>query len=169
MVASQRDISSQTDSSRNLVIIVAVIAAVVIAGVFYLLMRVGRSANSGGATRLEGAVRAGSPDWEKDSKKIVLEEPWADEAGRALGDTVMTLHTAVHNFTGKTIVGLEVRAAVVDSQGQPVKQRFIVVIPNRQAELEPNKTLPLNIVLDGMTETDDRANIKMEVTGFRLK
>ena len=169
MVASQHDISSQTDSSRNIVIIVAIIAAVVIAGVFYLLMRVGRSATNSGQTRLEGAVRAGSPDWEKDSKRIVLDEPWADEGGRALGDTVMTLHTTVRNLTGKTISGLEVWAAVVDHQGKPVKERYVVVIPTRQAELEPNKTMPLNIVLDGMTETDDRADIKMAVTGFRFK
>ena len=169
MVASQRDISGQTDSSRNLVIIVAIIAAVLIAGVFYLLMRVGRNAAGSGQTRLEGAIRAGSTEWERDSKKIVLDDPWADEAGRALGDTVMTLHTTVRNFTGRTISGLEVRAAVVDHDGKPVKQRYIVVIPNRQAELEANKTMPLNVVLDGMIETDDRADIKMEVTGFRFK
>lgn len=169
MVASQRDISSQGDSSRNLVIIVAIIAAVVIAGVFYLLMRVGRSAGGSGQTRLEGAVRAGSPQWETESKKIVLDEPWADEGGRVIGDTVMTLHTTVRNFSGKTLGGLEVLAAVVDHDGKPVKQRYIVVIPNRQPELAPNKTMPLNVVLDGMTETDDRANIKMEVTGFLYK
>jgi hypothetical protein len=81
----------------------------------------------------------------------------------------MTLHTTVRNLTGKTISGLEVWAAVVDHQGKPVKERYVVVIPTRQAELEPNKTMPLNIVLDGMTETDDRADIKMAVTGFRFK
>jgi hypothetical protein len=169
MVASQRDISGQADSSRNIVIIVAIIAAVLIAGVFYLLMRAGRGAASGGQTRLEGAIRAGSPEWEKDSKKIVLEEPWADEGGRIIGDTVMTLHTNIHNFTGKTLSGLEVWAAVVDHDGKPVRQRYIIVVPARQPELEANKIMALNVVLDGMVETDDRANIKMEVTGFKYK
>ena len=169
MVASERDISSDTSSRRNIIIVVAIIAALAIAGVFYLLMRAGRSSSSDAPIRLEGAIRSGSPEWEKYSKLIPLDAPEADEAGRALGDIVMTLHTTVRNFTGRTISGLEIRAAVVDHQGKPVKERTVVVMPTRQPELEPNRTLPVNIVLDGMTEKDDRANIKMEVTGFKFK
>jgi hypothetical protein len=44
-----------------------------------------------------------------------------------------------------------------------------VVIPGRQSELEPNKTMKVSIMLDGFTDSDDRANIKMEVAGFLLK
>jgi hypothetical protein len=81
----------------------------------------------------------------------------------------MTLQTTARNFTGKTITGLEIRGAVVDHDGKPVKQRTVVVIPGRQAELDPNKTMRVAILLDGFTDEDDRANIKMEVTGFILK
>jgi len=169
MVASERDISNPTDPRRNIIIVVAVIAAILIAGLFYLLMRAGRSGSDGTSSRLAGAIRAGSPDWDNGHKLIALDTPEADEAGRALGDIVMTLHTTVRNFTGKTITGLEIWAAVVDHQGKPVKERYVVVVPTRQPELEANKTMPVNIVLDGMTETDDRANIKMEVSGFKFK
>jgi hypothetical protein len=168
MVASERDITDEK-SRRNIVIVVAIVAAIAIAGFFYLLMRAGKGSAGGPPTRLADAIRPGSPDWDKYSKLIALDAPEADEAGRALGDIVMTLHTTVRNFTGRTITGLEVRAAVVDHQGQPVRERYVVVIPGKQPELEPNKTLPVNVVLDGMTETTDRANIKMEVTGFKLK
>jgi hypothetical protein len=61
------------------------------------------------------------------------------------------------------------RAAVVDYDGKPVKQRIVVVIPERLPELAPNKTLPVAVKLDGMSDTDARANIKMEVTGFKFK
>ena len=86
-----------------------------------------------------------------------------------MGDTVMSLHTTVRNFTGRTLNGLEIRAAVVDHQGKPVKERTVVVIPTKQAELEPNKTMLVQVMLEGMSDTDDRANIKMEVTGFKFK
>jgi hypothetical protein len=75
----------------------------------------------------------------------------------------------VRNFTGRTITGLEVRAAVVDHDGKPVKERTVVVIPGRQADLEPNKTMKVSVMLEGFTDNDDRANIKMEVVGFKLK
>lgn len=154
-------------SNRTLVIVVAVIAAVVIGGFFYLLFR--RALAPTAPPALAGAIRPGSADWEKYSKLIARDDPVADEAKRALGDTVMTLHTTVRNFTGRTIDGLEVNAAVVDHDGKPVKERTVVVIPGRQTELEPNKTMKVSVMLEGFTDNDDRANIKMEVVGFKLK
>jgi len=111
----------------------------------------------------------GDMDFEQYKEKIVLDAPEADEAKRALGDIVMSLHTVVRNFTGKTLSGLEVRAAVVDHQEKAVKERTVVVIPIRQRELGPNKTMTVAIMLEGMTDTDDRANIRMQVTGFKFK
>ena len=155
-------------SPRAIIIAVAVVAAVLIGGVFYVLMR--KSMRDSPPLRLDNAIRAGSPDFEKYKKLIPLDDPEADESPRALGDIVMTLHTTARNFTGRTITGLEVRAAVVDHQNQPVKERTMVVIPlPDRGELEPNKTMFVGVRLEGMTEADDRANIKMEVTGFRFK
>ena len=156
------------ESNRTLIISVAVAAAVVIALLFYLLMRAG---GSGGATEpaLAGAVRAGSAEFDKYKPNIVLDDPEATEAKRALGDIVMGLQTTVRNLTGKTLTGLEIRAAVVDYEGKPVKERTVVVVPTRQPELPPNKTMTVNVMLEGMSDTDARANIKMEVTGFKIK
>jgi len=154
-------------SHRTLIIAVAAIAAVLIGGFFYLLLR--RTMAPSAPPTLEAAIRPGSADWDKYSKLIARDDPEADEAKRALGDTVMTLHSTVRNFTGRTIVGLEVRGAVVDHDGKPVKERTVVMIPGRQSELEPNKTMKVSIMLEGFTENDDRANIKLEVVGFKLK
>ena len=157
-----------SETNRTLIIVVAIAAAVVIAIFFYVLMR----ASSGGGSsepQLQGAIREGSPQFEENRSKIYLDEPEATEAKRALGDIVMTLTTTVRNLTGKTLNGLEVRAAVVDYEGKPVKQRNVVVIPIRQPELAPNKTMRVNVTLDGMKDTDARANIKMEVAAFKFK
>ena len=156
------------ETNRTLIIVVAVIAAIAIAGLFYGLMRLGSSGPSTD-TGLQGAIRQGSPQFEEYKKNIILDEPEATESKRALGDIVMSLQTTVRNLTGKTLNGLEIRAAVVDYEGKPVKQRNVVVIPLKQAELAPNKTLPVAVTLDGMTDTDARANIQMEVIGFKVK
>src|SRR6185295_15901604 len=131
MSTSNRPIAGPDDDSRRkLIIIVAVIAAIVIAVVFYFLMR----ASGGGSTEptLANAIRAGSPQFSEFQSKIVVDEVEADEAKRALGDIVMSLHGTVRNFSGRTINGLEITAAVINHQGQPVKQRTVVVIPTRQ-------------------------------------
>ena len=167
MASSERDLDGSDDSRRKIIIGVAVVAAIFIAVVFYFLMR----ASSGGNVEpvLEGAVRRGSPEFEQNVDKIYLDPPEADEAKRALGDIVMNLQTTARNFSGRTLNGLEVRAAVVDGEGKPVKERTVVVIPTRQPELQPNGTMLVVVRLDGMKETDHRANITMEVTGFKFK
>jgi hypothetical protein len=167
MSTSERQVSEPDDSRRTTIIVVAVIAAIAIAALFYLLMK----ASGGGAVEptLEGAIREGSAEFTQYQSKIILDPPEAYESKRALGDIVMNLQTIVHNFSGRTITGLEIRGIVVDHQGKAVNQRAVVVIPTRQAELENNRSMAVRVMLEGMTEKDDRANIKMEVTAFKFK
>jgi hypothetical protein len=167
MATPERLNSEPDDSRRKLIIIVAVIAAVAIAALFYTLMR----ATGGGTVEptLEGAIRSGSPEFAQFQSKIVLDKPEAYESKRALGDIVMNLQSVVHNFTGRTLSGLEIKGVVVDHQGKPVNQRAVVVIPTRQAELENNRGMAVRVMLEGMTDKDDRANIQMEVTAFKFK
>jgi flagellar basal body-associated protein FliL len=168
MSTTERQISDDDGSRRKVIIIVAVVAAIILATLFYFLMR----ASSGIRVdpTLEGAIRAGSPEFAENQPKIVLDAPEATEAKRALGDIVMNLQTVARNFTGRTLSGLEVKGSVVDHQGKPVRERTMVVIPTSQnPELEPNRTMLIRIPIEGMTEADDRANIKVEVTGFKFK
>jgi hypothetical protein len=170
MAAPDRRAES-TGTNRTLIIVVAIAAAVVITIFFYVLMRASSGGGSGEPT-LQGAIREGSPQFEQYKPNIHLDAPEATEAKRALGDITMTLTTTVRNVTGKTLNGLEIRAAVVDYEGKPIKQRSVVVVPNRATgltELPPNKTMQVNVLLDGMSDSDARANIKMEVAGFKFK
>jgi hypothetical protein len=163
----ERPLPDSDDSRRTVIIVVAVVAAIGIAALFYLLMRA-----SGGGTvepTLEGAIRAGSPEFEQYASKIVVDRPEAYESKRALGDIVMNLQSIVHNFSGRTLTGLEIKGVVVDHQGKPVNQRAVVVIPTKQPELENNRSMAVRVMLEGMTDKDDRANIQMEVTGFKFK
>ena len=169
MTTSEKS-AATTNQSRVVIIVGAIIAAVLIAVLFYFLMR----ATGGGTATptLAGAIRAGSPEFEQYRSRIMLDEPEAFESPRGLGDIVMDLKTVVRNFSGKTLSGLEIRGAVIDHQNQPVKQRTVIVIPSAASgvsELAPNKTIEAHVVLDGMTATDDRANIRMEITGFKFK
>jgi hypothetical protein len=105
-------------------------------------------------------------------KLIGVDEPEADEGSRVVGDIVMTLRTTVRNFTGRIISGLEMRAAVVDLEGKPIKERYVIVVPNSAksvTELENNKTLPVSVTIEGFSKSDIRANIQMEVTGIKFK
>jgi len=167
MSTLERQIPDEDDSRRKIIIVVAIVAAIAIATVFYFLMR----ASSGVRVdqTLEGAIRAGSPEWAEYHSKIVSDDPQATEAKRALGDIVMGLSANIRNFSGRTLTGLEVTGMVVNHQGQPINQKTVVVVPTNQPELENNRAIAVQLLLEGMTDKDDRANFKVEVTGFKFK
>lgn len=167
MSTQAQHLPDEDSSRRKVIIIVALVAAIIIAIFFYVLMRASSSVRV--EPTLASAIRPGSPEFAQYHSKITVDEPEATEAKRALGDIVMNLQTNIRNFTGRTLTGLEVKGMVVDHQGQPVNQKTVVVIPTNQPELENNRTIAVNIRLEGMTDQDDRANIKVEVTGFILK
>lgn len=169
MSTTPQNIAETDNSRRRVFIIVAAISMLLIAGLIYLATRPSTGGNTAGQQRLEGAIRAGTPEFEQYRERIPLDGLEATEGPRAIGDIVMTLKATARNFTGRIINGLEIHAAVVDSQGKPVKERTVIVVPTRQAELEPNRTMDVPVTLDGMKKEDDRANIKMEVTAVRFK
>jgi hypothetical protein len=121
---------------------------------------------AGEKSRLVGALRARSPEFEQYRERITVDQSQAIVSARALGDLVMELTTSVHNDTGRTINGLEMRGIVFDAQGSPVKERIAVIIPTQQAALEPNEVIKAHILLDGFKLEAERANIRMEVTGL---
>ena len=167
MSTLEKQISEDDRSLRKIIIIVSIVAALLVGVFFYFLMR----ASSGVRVQptLAGALREGSPEFEQYRSKIVLDDPEATQSNRALGDIVMHLYSNARNFTGRTINGLEVKGTVVDRQGKPVNQNTVVVIPTNQPELENNNAITFQIRLEGMTDKDDRANIRVEVTGFTFK
>jgi hypothetical protein len=170
MSTTERNIAEPDGSRRTIFIVVAVISLLLILGLFFWMRSAGKTGTGDSQQqRLEGGIRAGTPEFEQYRQKIIRDTPEATQAKRALGDTVMTLRTTVRNFSGRTLNGLEMYVAVVDTQGKPVRERTVIVIPTKRPELDNNEIMEVPISLDRFTDSDDRANIKMEITAIRFK
>ena len=155
--------SKEPDKSRRVIyLVVAVVAALLIAGVAYLARQ---PSAQPAEERLEGAVRPGSPDFP--GEKLVVDfypDEHATIGGNALGNHVVTMKPIVRNFTGRVVSGLEFRAAGLDLQGQVIRQRSFVT----REEIEPNRTASPAIGLN--FPGDNRpAQLKLELTGVRFK
>ncbi len=163
--------AKETDGGRRTIFIVVGLASLLlIAGLIYLITRPS-PAGSGGQARLEGpgVLREGTPEFQQAMQNIRIDDPEANEARRALGDIVMSLRTTVRNFSGRTITGLEIYAAVLDMQKRPVKSRTVIWIPGHAPELENNRTTNVQVMIEGFRESDDRASLQMKVTAIRLQ
>lgn len=166
------------DKTRRTIFIVAgLIAALLIGGlVYYLKTRPEPRPAVVLDQKLEGGLRAGSPDFERYQGLIKLDEPVADYSNTVSGSIQMRLATTVRNFTGHTIGGLEMKGSVTDLDGKTIKERTMVVIPSGEIdELENNNTARVPINIPGFTGEDSdkiesgMAKIKMEVTAVKFK
>ena len=119
--------------------------------------------------KLEGALRAGTPEFEQYRPRVVVEGLQATQSSRALGDIVMELTATVKNTTGRTITGLEMRGAVVDNQAATVGERTTIIIPARQAQLKPDETMNVRVLIEGIKPEADRSGLRLEVTGLRFE
>ena len=111
----------------------------------------------------------------------VLPQRSANETGRKLieqlvgiekvhpFDTLAVAMTAtVRNNTGRTLSGLELRGAILDSTSPSVRERTVVVIPLRQKILESGEAINTRILLESIDKDSDRAHLVLEVTAMRF-
>lgn len=166
MVLSETEAGEVDTSRRNIWIVVGVFGLLLVAAIGYIISR---PAAPNVAPRLQNALRAGDAEFEQFKNRIEIDQLEALESPTATGTVWMKLTGTVRNFTGRTINGLEVRGKIVDSQKQVVKERTIIVIPNAQPELAPNRTTIADVSIDNISKTAERANIEMDVVAIRFK
>ncbi|HZH90405.1 MAG TPA: hypothetical protein VEX70_07240 [Pyrinomonadaceae bacterium] len=170
-MSAKPNVDAADDSRRKIFIIAGVVSALLIALLVFWATR----SDSGGPVqqpRLAGAIRADAPEFAGVRERLIVDFNPDDHAlvsTRAIGDEVINMMPKVRNFTGRTLNGLELQATVVDLAGNPIQQRTVIAIPNRQPELEPNKVLEVPIRMEGFRKDDGRANIHIEVTGVKFK
>ena len=119
-------------------------------------------------TRLEGAIRQESPDFQHLSGQLVVERLVAAEAPRLPGGVAVEINATVRNTTGRTVTGLELRGVILNAMSSPLRERTVVVVPTKQAALEPGEAINVSILLEDIHAEAERAAHLMEVTGVRL-
>lgn len=168
MSQSEHHVVEKDSTRRTIFIIIAAVSILLVAGVLYLALQPATSIED---ARLENALRPDSPEFAEYRDRLVVEFNADEDAlrgERALGDVVITMNPTVRNFTGRTINGLELRAAGYDLAGQQIKERHFILIPARQAELETNKTLKLPLTLN-FVKDQEPASLRVELTGVKFK
>lgn len=118
--------------------------------------------------RLEGAIRRESPGFDELSEQFVVERLVAAEAARPVNEQAVEIKGTVRNATGRTVTGLELRGVMLDALSTPLRERTVVVVPLRQAALEPGEAINVSIMLEGVSPEVERASHAMEVTGVRF-
>ena len=155
----------------NKIFIVAfIVAAIAIGGAIWLISLKPSMQQQVDQT-MDGAVREGSPEFEALTKKIVIQtdDDRTMQSPIGLGTIVMSIGGKIKNISGKTITGLEINVAVIDSFGKPLKDKTLIVVPNQYTRLNTNEVADVTVRVDGFNPDDDRANIRWKVTAIKAE
>lgn len=153
----------------NKVFIVALLGAAVLIGVVIVVMSFWPSLDDRMAQVLAGAYHEGSPEFAELNRDIIISNDNTIESPMATGKISMFLHGRIRNKGTRTVTVLEVNAAVVTQFNQVLRERRMLVVPQQQASLGPDESIPITLTLDGFDKSDDRANIRWRVTAIKVQ
>lgn len=120
---------------------------------------------------LADAHREGSSEFAALTKDIIISTDFdrTVESPTGLGTIMMSIVGRIRNKGERTINVLEVNAAVIDQQNNVVKEKNVLVVPERTASLEPGEIIPVTLALEGFDPKADRANIRWKVTALKAQ
>ena len=125
--------------------------------------------NRSSATQFEWVLQPGHSDFDQLKKEIVIEHLMGNEKLHPFNNLVVELTGVIRNETGRTISGLEMRGAIVDTDNATVRERTVAVIPLHQTALEIDEAINVRILLEGIDRDSDRARAVLEVTGITFE
>jgi hypothetical protein len=125
--------------------------------------------NRSSATQLEWMLQPGHSDFNQFRDRIVIDQLMGNEKLHPFNNLVVELKGVVRNETGRTITGLQMRGAIVDTDNVTVRERTVAVIPVQQTALEGNEAINVRILLEGIDRDSDRARAVLEVTGITFQ
>lgn len=121
---------------------------------------------------LEGAVRAGSPEFEELTRKIVIKNDAENtmESPTGLGTITMFTRSAMRNISkDTTFTAIEIKVAVLDPKDKVIKEKTITVVPTQKENLAPQEEMPILVPIEGFAKTDDRARVQWKVTAIKTQ
>ena len=147
--------------------VITALLAIFTAGLYYVAMTQS-AVSSYKEPQLEGAVQPGQPEFEEFRRQIAIDQLVGTEKVHPFDTLAVAMTATVRNNTGRTISGLELRGAILDSSNSSVRERTVVVIPVRQKVLESGEAINTRILLESIDKDSDRAHLVMEVTAMRF-
>lgn len=164
-------IEEDKKKGKNIIFIVAgLIALLAVIGIAYGVFMIPSPEQEKQAV-LENAFREGSPEFANYTKEIIISTKTDGllEKYTGLGDIIMEINGRIHNKGDKTLNGLEVSVGMINTKKELIKDRKVLVIPQKYPELKPGETIDLSVDVPGFEEKDDRANAIWKVTAIKFK
>ncbi|HYE73415.1 MAG TPA: hypothetical protein VEF04_08790, partial [Blastocatellia bacterium] len=122
--------------------------------------------------RLEGALRAGSAEFDSYLTKVVLEKIDIQASGNMLGMTRLIANGRLYNRGDRTLTGIELTAIAYNLENKVAAQNTSQPIPNKRPEpLKPGESILVETIVDlpANIREGDIMDVKQSISGLTFQ
>jgi len=118
-------------------------------------------------SQLEVAL-SGSPEFDAYSRNVVVGNI-QKKTGERINFKYARIQCTVQNSGDQPLVGLQLRAAVIGTGGQLLREKIFTPVPNNKDTLGPNQSMNIDVSLERVPDPSEIMDMTIEVYGLKLK
>jgi hypothetical protein len=157
----QPAVESEKDRSQKIMILsgLAVLAVIVL---IIIVTSLGKRPSQ---TEL---AHSGSPEFDSYAKNLILGSI-EKKTGERLNIRYARIQCTVQNTGDQVLAGLQLRAAVIGSGGQLLREKIISPVPNTRDTLGPNQSMNIDLSVERVPDPSEIMDMTIELYGLKLK
>jgi len=157
----QPAVTSEKDRSRTIM----TLSGLAILAVIALIILVSSIARR--PSQLELSF-AGSQEFDSYSPSVVISNIDKRTGERITGKYALII-CKVQNTGDKELIGLQLRATVIGTGGQLIREKVVTPVPNSRDTLEPNQAMKVECSLERVPDPTEIRDITIELHGLKVK
>lgn len=156
----QPALKSEKDRSRTIMIL----SGLAVLGVIALIIIVTSLARRPSQTEF---ALAGSPEFDAYATNVLISDVDKKIGERIIGRYVV-IRCIVQNTGDKVLSGLQLKATVIGTGGQLIREKIVTPIPNSRDELGPNQAMKIDVSLERVPEPWEIRDMTIELYGLKV-
>ena len=157
----QPAVESEKDRSKTIMIVSGLAVLVVIVLIIAVTSLGRRQAQTEFA-------HAGSPEFDSYVPNVRIANV-EKKTGERMNIRYARILCTVQNAGDQVLVGLQLRAAIIGTGGQVLREKIITPAPNTRDTLGPNQTMNIDVSVERVPDPTEIMEMKIEVYGLKLK
>jgi hypothetical protein len=157
----QPAVKSEKDRSKTIMVVSGLAVLVVIVLIIAVTSLGRRPAQA-------EIAHAGSPEFDAYVPNVRIANI-EKKTGERLNIRYARILCTVQNAGDQVLVGLQLRAAIIGTGGQLLKEKIITPVPNTRETLGPNQTMNIDVSVERVPDPSEIIEMTIDVYGLKLK
>jgi hypothetical protein len=113
-------------------------------------------------------AHAGSPEFDSYAPNVKIGNI-DKRTGERMNYRYARILCTVENAGDAVLVGLQLRAAIIGTGGQLLKEKIFTPVPGRRDELDPHQSMNIDVSVERVPDPSEIMDMTVELNGLKVK